>query len=83
MTAFWTEAHDEGGLAWDDSSNNRAFLSGTIASTLNGASIYIEALRKPDQYHTENWRADEEPTSGTRRCRAGPAGNSPGRRVRR
>ncbi|TXL70660.1 extracellular solute-binding protein [Vineibacter terrae] len=54
MTAFWKEAHDEGGLAWDDSNNNRAFLSGTISSTLNGASIYIEALRKPDQYKTDS-----------------------------
>lgn len=53
MTAMWTDACDEGGLAWDDSSNNRAFLSGTISSTLNGASIYIESLRKPDQYKTE------------------------------
>jgi multiple sugar transport system substrate-binding protein len=53
MTAFWKDAHDEGGLAWDDSNNNRAFLSGTISSTLNGASIYIESLRKPDQYKTD------------------------------
>ena len=53
MNAFWKDCCDEGGLAWDDSSNNRAFLSGTIASTLNGASIYIETLRKPDQYKTE------------------------------
>ena len=35
----WKGAFDEGGLAWDDSNNNRAFLSGTVASTLNGASI--------------------------------------------
>ncbi len=54
MTGFWTDAHEEGGLAWDDSSNNRAFLSGTISATQNGASIYIEALRKPDQYKTED-----------------------------
>ncbi len=53
MTAFWKDAFDEGGLAWDDSNNNRAFLSGTVSSTLNGASIYIESLRKPDQYKTE------------------------------
>ena len=46
--AFWKDACDEGGLAWDDSSNNRAFLAGTISSTLNGASIYIEAKRKPE-----------------------------------
>jgi len=54
MTAFWKEAHDEGGLAWDDSNNNRAFLSGTISATLNGASIYIESLRKPDSYKTDD-----------------------------
>ena len=54
MTAFWKDAMDDGGLAWDDSSNNRAFLSGTICSTLNGASIYIEGLRKPAQYQTED-----------------------------
>jgi multiple sugar transport system substrate-binding protein len=53
MTAFWKDAHDEGGLAWDDTNNNRAFLSGTISATLNGASIYIETLRKADQYKTE------------------------------
>jgi multiple sugar transport system substrate-binding protein len=53
LVAFWKEAHDEGGLAWDDSSNNRAFLSGTCAATNNGASIYIEALKKPDAYQTE------------------------------
>jgi multiple sugar transport system substrate-binding protein len=53
MTASWKDDYDEGGLAWDDSSNNRAFLSGTISCTLNGASIYLEAKRKPDTYLTE------------------------------
>jgi multiple sugar transport system substrate-binding protein len=53
MTAFWKEAHDEGGLAWDDTNNNRAFLSQTISATLNGASIYIESLRNPDKYVSE------------------------------
>ena len=53
MVAFWKDAHDEGGLAWDDASNNRAYLAGTISSTLNGASIYIESLRKPETYKTE------------------------------
>jgi multiple sugar transport system substrate-binding protein len=51
--ALWKEACDEGGLAWDDTNNNRAFLSGTISATNNGASIYIEAKRKPDTYRTE------------------------------
>jgi multiple sugar transport system substrate-binding protein len=53
MTAAWKDSFDEGGLAWDDASNNRAFLAGTICSTLNGASIYIESTRKPDQYKTD------------------------------
>jgi len=53
MTGFWKDAHDEGGLAWDDTNNNRAFLSQTVSATLNGASIYIESLRNPDKYNTE------------------------------
>jgi multiple sugar transport system substrate-binding protein len=53
MKEFWKEAHDEGGLAWDDTSNNRAFLAGTISATLNGASIYLLAKGKPDTYQTE------------------------------
>jgi multiple sugar transport system substrate-binding protein len=53
MVGFWKDAFDEGGLAWDDSNNNRAFLSGTVSSTLNGASIYIESLRRPAAYQTE------------------------------
>jgi multiple sugar transport system substrate-binding protein len=51
--ALWKEACDEGGLAWDDTNNNRAFLSSTISATNNGASIYIEAKKKPDTYQTE------------------------------
>src|SRR5205085_2246026 len=53
MVGFWKDAHDEGGLAWDDTNNNRAFLSQTISATLNGASIYIESLRNADKYITE------------------------------
>ncbi|MSQ88522.1 MAG: extracellular solute-binding protein [Betaproteobacteria bacterium] len=53
MTQFWKDAHDEGGLAWDDSNNNRAFLSGDISSTLNGASIYVAALNGADKFKTE------------------------------
>jgi ABC-type glycerol-3-phosphate transport system substrate-binding protein len=51
--ALWKETCDEGGLAWDDTNNNRAFLSGTISATNNGASIYIEAKKKPETYLTE------------------------------
>jgi len=51
--ALWKETMDEGGLAWDDTNNNRAFLSQTVSATNNGASIYIEAKKKPDTYKTE------------------------------
>lgn len=46
---FWNAACDPGGMAWDDGSNNRAFLGQTTGATLNGASIYFVAKRKfPD-----------------------------------
>ena len=50
---LWHDACDEGGLAWDDTKSNRAFLSGGICATNNRASISIEAKRKPDTYLTE------------------------------
>jgi len=50
---WWKDACDEGAFAWDDSGNNRAFLAGTISATNNGASIYLEAKKKPDTYLTE------------------------------
>ncbi|HKW93106.1 MAG TPA: extracellular solute-binding protein [Methylomirabilota bacterium] len=49
MQAFWKDGCDEGGLAWDDTNNNRAFHAGTIWATLNGASIYIVAKRQKDK----------------------------------
>jgi multiple sugar transport system substrate-binding protein len=58
--ALWKDALDEGGLAWDDSGNNRAFLSGSISASNNGASIYIEAKRKPDSYKTADGRPMKE-----------------------
>src|SRR6266852_4417789 len=61
MTAFWKDAHDEGGLAWDDTNNNRAFLSGTICATLNGASIYIESLRKAGQFAMHTFQSHVVP----------------------
>ena len=53
MAEFWKDAHDEGGLAWDDSNNNRAFLSGDISASLNGASIYVAALNGADKFKTD------------------------------
>jgi len=49
MTALWKEGCDEGGLAWDDTNNNRAFHAGEISGALNGASIYIVAKRQKDK----------------------------------
>jgi ABC-type glycerol-3-phosphate transport system substrate-binding protein len=66
-------------LAWDDTNNNRAFLSQTISATNNGASIYIEAKKKPDTYKTEKgtpmWQDIQHA-----RIPKGPAGqfNAPG-----
>jgi multiple sugar transport system substrate-binding protein len=49
MQAFWKEGCDEGGLAWDDTNNNRAFHAGEICASLNGASIYIVAKRQKEK----------------------------------
>ena len=57
MAGFWKDAHDEGGLAWDDTNNNRAFLSGEICASLNGASIYVAALRGRRQVQDREGRA--------------------------
>jgi multiple sugar transport system substrate-binding protein len=64
--ALWKETMDEGGLSWDDSSNNRAFLSGTISATNNGASIYLEAKKKPDSYLTESGKPMKDDILHTR-----------------
>ncbi len=53
MQALWKDGCDEGGLAWDDSNNNRAFHAGEICATLNGASIYIVAKRQKDKIKDE------------------------------
>ena len=50
MKDFWEAACDPGGFAWDDTSNNRAFLGQTIGATLNGASIYFIAKNTPADY---------------------------------
>ena len=51
--SFWKDCFDEGGLSWDDAGNNRAFLSNTISSTSNGASIYLLAKAKAESYLSE------------------------------
>jgi len=42
----WKDSYDETGTSWDDSNNNRAFLSGQISSTFNGSSIYSVAKKQ-------------------------------------
>ena len=55
---LWKECMDEAGLSWDDGSNNRAFLAGTIGVTGNAPSIYFEALNKfPDVCNDMNHAA--------------------------
>jgi multiple sugar transport system substrate-binding protein len=53
MQAFWKEACDESGLAWDDTSNNRAFHAGELSATCNGPSVYIVAKRQRDKLKDE------------------------------
>ena len=67
---------DEGALAWDDTNNNRAFLSGTISATLNGASIYIETPAQARHLPDREGQADE----GRHPARAAAGGT--GRTVR-
>src|SRR5438128_5541671 len=53
LAAFGKDGCDEGGPAWDDTNNNRAFHAGEISATLNGASIYIVAKRQKDKIKDE------------------------------
>jgi multiple sugar transport system substrate-binding protein len=41
----WKDGYDETGTSWDDSNNNRAYLSEQISSTFNGSSIYFAAKK--------------------------------------
>jgi len=74
MAAFWKDACDEGGLAWDDTNNNRAFLAGEISATLNGASIYIAAKRGQDKIKDDKGEPMVRDIQHAR-LPAGPAGS--------
>ena len=73
VVGAWKDAFDEGAMAWDDAGNNRAFLSSTICSTNNGASIYLLARAKPDDYQTEAGKPLKDDCFHTA-LPAGPAG---------
>jgi multiple sugar transport system substrate-binding protein len=54
-TVLWKEGLDESGLSWDDTTNNRAFLAGTLSVTGNSPSIYFVAREKfPEIYNDMN-----------------------------
>ena len=76
MTAFWKDSCDEGGLAWDDTNNNRAFLAGEICATLNGA---LDLHRGQARSGQDQGRARASRWCVTSSTRALPDG--PGRRV--
>jgi multiple sugar transport system substrate-binding protein len=75
MTAFWKDGCDEGGLAWDDTNNNRAFLAGEICATLNGASIYIAAKRNQEKIKDDKGEPMVRDIQHAR-LPAGPGGSS-------
>jgi multiple sugar transport system substrate-binding protein len=74
MQAFWKDACDEGGLAWDDTNNNRAFHAGDVSATLNGASIYIVAKRQKDKIKDDKGEPLWQDIEHAALMPAGPAG---------
>ena len=76
MQAFWKDACDEGGLAWDDTNNNRAFHAGEISATLNGASIYIVAKRQKDKLKDDKGEPLLQDIEHSAPLPAGPAGQA-------
>jgi multiple sugar transport system substrate-binding protein len=76
MQAFWKDACDEGGLAWDDTNNNRAFHAGELSATLNGASIYVVAKRQKDKIMDDKGQPLYLDIEHGAPLPAGPAGQS-------
>jgi len=61
FTQHWKDAYDESGLSWDDSANNRGFLSDQLAGTLNGSSIYLAAVKAKAGESTLDYEVQVEP----------------------
>ena len=58
FVGFWKDAFTDAGLSWDDTGNNRAFLTGQISWTFNGSSIYFAAKKDvPDVAEDMNHHA--------------------------
>jgi len=71
----WKDAFDETGLSWDDSANNRAFLSDQVAATINGSSIYIAAQNAAAGNTTTDYEVVVDPSDISHAgLPAGPAG---------
>ena len=61
----WKDAYDETGLSWDDSANNRAFLSDQISATLNGSSVYLAAQSAKAGASTTDYKVVVDPADIT------------------
>ena len=88
MKEFWEAACDPGGFAWDDTSNNRAFLGQTIGATLNGASIYFVPKNTPADYpgfaeKLDHFLNPEARPAGSTSCSRGRSASWSTRRTRR
>ena len=70
MTQLWHDACDESALAWDDSSNNRAYLSEQVSCTLNGSSIYFVSRMKEMDRIANNTNHFLHPTGANGRFHA-------------
>jgi multiple sugar transport system substrate-binding protein len=77
MQTFWKDGCDEGGLAWDDTNNNRAFHAGEISASLNGASIYIVAKRQKEKIRDDKGQPMYLDIDHAAMLPAGPAGQFP------
>ena len=75
MQAFWKDCCDEGGLAWDDTNNNRAFHAGEISATLNGAEHLHRRQAAEGKDQGRQGRADVHGHRACARCPAGPSGS--------
>jgi ABC-type glycerol-3-phosphate transport system substrate-binding protein len=80
----WKDGYDTTGTSWDDSNNNRAFLSEQICCSYNGSSIYYAAKKdkpeSPGYHHADpercpaaftGWAPERSPSSRTPRTSQG------------
>jgi len=71
----WKDGFDETGLSWDDSANNRGFLSDQLSATINGSSIYIAAVNAAAGQSTTDYDVVVDPEDITHAgFPEGPAG---------